>query len=1094
MGGDKLRRLFRIRQVFAHRAFWVAMGVLVCWVLYGQIGKWVVRPAALRQLRQMCRERVSMGAVEFRGGRHITCRDVVIESGDPADTGGQDAHIANAYDRQMIYAKEVRGRLSMWSLLRLRPRFKRITLRQVHVHAQYDADRRTVNLAALAAPAGGGGRLPIIAIEEGVLRVSSVSSGKSRTHTIIGLDGKIAPVGGKRGDYGFYLAANDSLAFAGSFVRGTWHGASRRIQLNEGRILMGSSPVLGNAWAMHDVALELVYDKDNIRLERFEWRTGARSRGRIEAAVRDWRGAAEYKVRIVMDDWLLTPTAEPDAVVYGEQALEVVGSGLRHFLKMYRPIGRGGLDVRTRGRLADRWVEAWTGTVRADDVSVCYARFPYTLEHLMGTLVLPETEAMDVVFDQLRCRHEGVNLVIGGRAVKVGGRWTYNVHLVSDNMRFDEDLRAALSARQQAMWKAFTPGGTARIDYRFGRDENGRSTDLLVAQLDGATATYEHFPYPLENLTGTVRIEGERITLKDVASRYDGDNRVITLNGHVEAIHSETPRFNMSIDANDVPIDATLRAALPERQRRFYEHFDVDAVTDAVIRVFPNEVGRRAVEYIADVKIRDASMVYRQFPLPLTNVDVDAQLTADRILLKRMTARHKAGRVEVSGDIWPVTDQVPTSGVCLSVRADSLELDEQWLSGLPEEAAKATAQLRPAGTINLEGTLNVNAPTYCEPFRITVECLGNSFRPADFPYTVDGVTGRIEITADELRLEDFRLPNLALVEGVEGILPDDARKVYIALAPAGVVDVRIDKARLFRTEAKQSQVDLAGEVTLKGCAFGDIGRVSDMEGVLSVNMLYAANGGLLRGDAVLYAESMSIKGRHFSDVRADIHYEPEEKRFTSRDFKAAFYGGKILGDADVVQTDSCLRYDVTVLFDGVQVDGMVAAARSADVLLTVESQGYASGSLGLRGTFGRISSNVGRLRMGIRQMKLAPRSLIGKVLEAMQLNAPSDYMFSDMSVDAFVQGGRLVLQEVYMSGSSNVLLGRGLIDLEQGGVNLEFRSYGTVVSSNPSFFETLARGLGAAIVRVDVSGTLDEPRIVTTPFPVLSSPLGLLGR
>ena len=135
---------------------------------------------------------------------------------------------------------------------------------------------------------------------------------------------------------------------------------------------MGSSPVLGNAWAMHDVALELVYDKDNIRLERFEWRTGARSGGRIEAAVRDWRGAAEYEVRIVMDDWLLTPAAEPDAVVYGEQALEVVGSP--HFLKMYRPIGRGGLDADARA-IGRPVVEAWTGTVRADDVSVCYARF-----------------------------------------------------------------------------------------------------------------------------------------------------------------------------------------------------------------------------------------------------------------------------------------------------------------------------------------------------------------------------------------------------------------------------------------------------------------------------------------------------------------------------------------------------------------------------------------------------------------------------------------------------------------------------------------------------------------------------------------------
>ena len=83
MGGDRLRRLFRIRQVFAHRAFWVAIGVLGCWVLYGQIGKWVVRPARCGSFAR-CAASVSIGAVEFRGGRHITCRDVVIESGDPA--------------------------------------------------------------------------------------------------------------------------------------------------------------------------------------------------------------------------------------------------------------------------------------------------------------------------------------------------------------------------------------------------------------------------------------------------------------------------------------------------------------------------------------------------------------------------------------------------------------------------------------------------------------------------------------------------------------------------------------------------------------------------------------------------------------------------------------------------------------------------------------------------------------------------------------------------------------------------------------------------------------------------------------------------
>jgi len=73
-------------------------------------------------------------------------------------------------------------------------------------------------------------------------------------------------------------------------------------------------------------------------------------------------------------------------------------------------------------------------------------------------------------------------------------------------------------------------------------------------------------------------------------------------------------------------------------------------------------------------------------------------------------------------------------------------------------------------------------------------------------------------------------------------------------------------------------------------------------------------------------------------------------------------------------------------------------------------------------------------------------------------------------------------------------LGKGLVDLEQNAVDLEFRSYGSVMTSDPSFFETLARGLGAAVMRVKVSGSVDEPHIVTTPLPVLSGPLELLGR
>ena len=52
---------------------------------------------------------------------------------------------------------------------------------------------------------------------------------------------------------------------------------------------------------------------------------------------------------------------------------------------------------------------------------------------------------------------------------------------------------------------------------------------------------------------------------------------------------------------------------LTAKQREFYEHFEMDALTDVEIKVFPNEVGRRLVEYIAKVNIRDAKLIYNKF-------------------------------------------------------------------------------------------------------------------------------------------------------------------------------------------------------------------------------------------------------------------------------------------------------------------------------------------------------------------------------------------------------------------------------------------------------------------------------------------------
>ncbi|MCK5176049.1 MAG: hypothetical protein KAR47_21820, partial [Planctomycetes bacterium] len=155
-------------------------------------------------------------------------------------------------------------------------------------------------------------------------------------------------------------------------------------------------------------------------------------------------------------------------------------------------------------------------------------------------------------------------------------------------------------------------------------------------------------------------------------------------------------------------------------------------------------------------------------------------------------------------------------------------------------------------------------------------------------------------------------------------------------------------------------------------------------------------------------------------------------------------------------------------------------------------QGRMKGALSLSGAIGDIASNTGRITLSVNDMKLARRSLLGKIITAMQLNNPADFIFNDLTVDAYMRRKKIVFENVYMSGKGVVLRGTGSYDLASGIVDLRFNASGRKITSNPSMLESLAKGLGPAMVEVKVHGPPDTAEI-TVEIPMIKTPFDLLG-
>lgn len=1012
-----------VRKEFLQRLFWLAVIFLIVWGFYEQTGRKLLRPIARRQIKEFTGTNVKINSVDFRSNCVVRMEDLVVGAKDDAGEGSV-----------ILSAKTVDARFSLISLFRLQPRIKSITINDFTLNARYDTNtgRWNLDLLKIKKISEDGKSLPNLKIEKGIFEVSRVTDGVVETIAKAGVSGDFTGVWRNENKYRFYIEADNRYGFGRSYLRGIWKsGKTGSLNLN-GQFLMAESAVFGNAWGVKDLAMKLGYDSTDIKVEQLEWNMGNKTEVLISGDIINYAVEPAYNLELRIKDLQLSTHLKPDSLVYGEQVLGIVGQGLRAFLKRYSPQGFGDIDVKCTGTFSELSKSVLTGTIRCKDISIQDEKFLYLMEHMSGIIEISETEA---VLKNLHCRHGDVELNISGYTKKIDDQSEYDIQITSANMKFDDDLYRALSTRRKHLWFIFTPSGVARIHQRFSRSPGSNRKSILIVDLVDVDAVYQHFPYPLKNLTGTVTFERDQLVIKEVVSEYQG--REIRMKGTVTKTESDRPRFNITINAVDIPIDNTLMIALPANQRKFYEHFDVDALTDVEMTVFPHEGGRRLVEYFAEVSIKGTSLVYERFPLQLTEVYLDATLTPDYIKLKKMTGKSGQGRVYINGQIWPGNEGHPSPDFYLEVDANEIELNDDLLRSLPEEVSQIVTPLQPSGKINASAILNMGTRQDDYPdYNVTIECLENSFNFERLPYPIKNVTGAIRITRDEIELDNI----VATGTGDES------------------------------AEADVTKVVVSGKAQ------------------------YRMGEGLRGGMANFKADGLKIKGRLLENLHGDIIYDPNERAFISREFTADSYGGKVIGDVELKQLgDGDLGYIFQLVFDNVEVKDILSANLRQSQRSDAHTQGNMNGSFSARGLLGDKASNEGRLILGISDMKLTRRSLLGKILIAIQLNKPTDFIFSDLKVEAYLKGTDIIFEHVYMSGSSTVLQGNGKMDLVTNQIDMNFTAFGRILTSKPSMLESLAKSLGSAVVKIEVSGSLDEPQIRTTTLPMFEAPLDLLG-
>lgn len=166
----------------------------------------------------------------------------------------------------------------------------------------------------------------------------------------------------------------------------------------------------------------------------------------------------------------------------------------------------------------------------------------------------------------------------------------------------------------------------------------------------------ESFPYPIEDVYGTVHFSHNGITLENIRGRHRGGR--IRCDGAVVGTQQWTG-FDLKIHGWGIPTNAALYRALPEQDQRVWSAANPVGLWDATVNLSRThgspESGPLPVRVVVDGRLRGGSMTLRDHTT-LQHANGRVQIADRRIQIERMHGFIDGARAQLNGDVTLTDD------------------------------------------------------------------------------------------------------------------------------------------------------------------------------------------------------------------------------------------------------------------------------------------------------------------------------------------------------------------------------------------------------------------------------------------------------
>lgn len=842
----------------------------------------------------------------------------------------------------------------------------------------------------------------------------------------------------------------------------------------------------------------------------------------------------EASLRVTDLAW---PLDAPDAPASHRRFIDSL-PGLRAFYDHYQPTGRLDLLMSLAKPAGDdEPVVLRHALMSLEGASACVSQFPYSLDGARGVIEIgPE----GVFIEGLDAFHDTTHVRMGGSIERWGDRAEIRLDVDAEGARIDDDLLDALPPEIREIVASYHPAGSADVSVRIAGttgDEPVSSTwhHRVTVRFDDLSVQYDHFPYPLRHVSGSLEIDEAGIAVREVQGRR-GDARV-SVDGTVSWDAGGVTDVALAVAGQEVPFDAALLAAVPERLGEALAGLHPKGTFDTVTAL-GWDAEREKVDTESYVFVEDVTLRPDALPLEIEQVAGTVTLGGGRAEFDDVTGVCHGAEVAFSG--WADLD--PGGEMNLSLKCRNLALTGEVIDALPERLGRVLRTWRIEGPISTATTWRRDAGGDAR-IATDVTLRSVTLRHPRLPAPVEALTGQLRLDGEMLTLTDANgryaggligvdgrintrfgdapadvVPKdeesesptdrvlaelritagaLPLGEAVRDLLPERMRSAWDEYGPAGIIDVDVASLRCTASETGAPTWNVVGGIELHDAALAGVLEMKSIDGQIAVEGLAVdARGGLiLSGDLDL--RRCDILGRRIEEVFGRwswIRRADGVGRLDMTGVEGRMYDGSLMAEHIRVRTDPPkVTYDLRATAHSVELDRFVGIGRSTDESAeptSTQDFGWIDAQISLSGTANDPRTRRGWGGFDILDARIYRLPIIWKILTFLDVTAPSaDEAFNRASARFNLVGNRMELEGIRLAGPTFGFEGAGRMSLPDRHVNIELRPMSDPNDRGIPFFSEIIEGAARGMVGLRVTGPLSDPKVRARSLPGVEATL-----